>query len=141
MCVYAWGDFANAVVDLSCAKREGYENKINNLFTINAKFIMKLPSSIARRVNTGVAIPDSTVDSVQSFVDSFACDVAELRSMAKKWEYIKYKKEITRMADTLEKLYKSTNVRMLYKEAINAKLKESVFPFLISAVQRQPQHV
>lgn len=120
-CVYACADFSTALLELSEAKRAEHNAMVNTYFNCPANGCITITKAIWKRVNAGGEISDDILSQVQGYIDSLHNDVAYLRNMASKRKYKKYKSELKEMADCLENLINTTNVKAIYAEAWNAK--------------------
>lgn len=126
-CVYACADFSTALLELSEAKRAQYNAMVSTYFNCPSNGCITITKSIWKRVNAGGEISDDILSEVQGYIDGLHSDVDYLRNMAKKRQYKKYKEELNRMADCLEKLINVTDVHAIYNEARKAKTQCSFF--------------
>ncbi len=100
---------------------------ISTYFNCPANGCITIVKVIWKRVNAGGELSDDTLSQVQGYIDSLHSDVAYLRKMASTKRYKKHKTELIDMADCLEKLITSTNVRAIYNEALQARTQCSYF--------------
>lgn len=118
-CYKAFDDFGKALGEGGSAWSEYYENKILNAYTSSMKGCLMLAEKVMESGAAGKVIPDSVLEGCQKQVDSTADNVNELRSFAKNGWYLVKSKEVKQMANALEDLYQSIDIKALYQFAYN----------------------
>lgn len=116
-CYKAFDDFGKALGEGGSAWSEYYENKILNAYASSMKGCLLLAEKTIASGAAGKVIPDSVLEGCQKQVNSTADNVKELRSFAKNGWYLIKSKEIKQMANVLEDLYQSIDIKALYQFA------------------------